>query len=780
MFDINDPSSTEVKRDGAIDRMVEREVPQSGDQYAEAKANPLDADQMVELHGILLGYYRQELERQAHNRAEQAMDAAYYDGKQLSDEQKAVLNARGQAPIAYNVIAQSVNWVIGSEKRGRTDFSVLPRNKADAKAAESKTKYLKYLSDVNLEPFSRSQAFADAIKVGIGWIERGAQDADDKEIIYQRRESWRNMLWDSAGTAIDNSDWRYCFRSRWTDEDVANAMFPDRGAVICNSVTDAATLGGSYDMLDGDVAMDQAEAERTEVTGMMGVNGAGMVRRRRVRLIESWYRSPQMVSKVSGGMFHGEIYDPENAGHLAQVAAGAARINRKLEMRVRVAVMTTNGLLFEGPSPYKHNRFPFTPIWCYRYDSTGLPYGMIRNLRDIQDDINKRASKALAILSSNKVVMDENALPEGWTIEDFRNEVADPNAILLKKHGTEMEIAVDRDLAPAHLELMHSNIQMVQQVAGVTDEQMGRHTNATSGKAILARQDQGSMTTAEPFDNLRLASQLDGELALSLMEQFVTEPMEFRITNLRGNPEFVSVNDGLPENDITRSQADFVISEQDWRATIRQAQHDQLVDMVQKLPPQVSLVILDLVVDGMDNIQNRDEIVKRIRAMTGQKDPDQAEPTPEDLQAEQQKQQQDQMAQQAQQLQLAEQQAKVGKLQAEQVLLASKAKHADAGANLVAAQTVAANMTGAGLAMTAATAVIQMPTIAKVADGLLLAAGWTGGQPVPTDIAQQGIIRPPMPQAANQPNAQPPVPAPAGIPPAVPAQPMPAQLAPGA
>lgn len=757
MFNLNDPSSTEVKRDGAYDRMVENDRPQGAGDQPEPPANPLDSDASMQTHGILLGYYRQELERQSENRAQQAMDAGYYDGKQLSDEVKQVLAARGQAPIAYNVIAQSINWVLGSEKRGRTDFKVLPRNKEDAKPAESKTKFLKYLSDVNLEPFSRSLAFADAIKVGVGWIERGAQDLDDKEVIYQRRESWRNMLWDSTGSAIDNTDWRYCFRSRWTDEDVANAMFPDRREVICNSVTNAATLGGSYDMLDGDVAMDAAESERTEATGVMGANSTGFVRRRRVRLIEAWYRSPEMVQKLSGGMFHGDLYDKDSAEHNAQVAAGAARINRKLEMRVRVAVMTTTGLLFDGPSPYKHNRFPFTPVWCYRYDENGLPYGMIRNLRDIQDDINKRASKALAILSSNKVVMDEDALPEGWTLDDFKDEVADPNAILLKKRGSTMELAVDRDLAPAHLELMSRNIQMVQQVVGVTDEQMGRHTNATSGKAIIARQDQGSMTTAEPFDNLRLASQLDGEIALALMEQYVTEQKEFRITNMRGNPEFVTMNDGLPENDITRSKADFVISEADWRATIRQAQNDQLVDMLQKLPPQVALVMFDLVVDGMD-IENRDEIVKRIRSLTGQKDPDATEPTPEDQAAAQAKAEQDAMAKQLAHAQLEEQQGKAAKAHADANLSGAKADQAAAAIELTNAQTVSANMTGAAAAMTAAMQVIQMPTIAKVADGLLIAGGWTGGQPVPVNIASQGIVRPPAAPAANQPQIAPPAP----------------------
>ncbi len=51
---------------------------------------------------------------------------------------------------------------------------------------------------------------------------------------------------------------------------------------------------------------------------------------------------------------------------------------------------------------------------------------MIRGLRDVQTDINKRASKALYILASNKVIMEEGALPDNVTLEEFAEEVARP------------------------------------------------------------------------------------------------------------------------------------------------------------------------------------------------------------------------------------------------------------------------------------------------------------------------------------------------------------------
>ena len=747
MFDLSDDGLTKLKKDNPVDRL---DIP--APPAAEQASDALDDDKHTELHKRLMSYYRLELDRQQDNRYQQAIDADYYDNIQWTPEEEAALRKRGQAPTVYNVISTSVDWILGSEKRGRTDFKILPRGKEDAKPAEAKTKYLKYLSDVNRTPFHRSRAFADAVKVGIGWLEAAVQDEDDGEPIYCRYESWRNMLWDSAAVELDGSDQRYQFRSKWVDEDIAKALFPKRAGLIEESVSDSA-IYSLTETLDGDMAMDSSEIEAN--SGLM----AGVVehQRRRVRLIEAWYRAPETVERIRGGMFNGDIFDKNDPRHVETVQNGTGMVVSKVMMRVRVACMTAKGLLWEGPSPYRHNRMKFIPVWGYRRDKDGMPYGVIRRMRDIQDSVNKTRSKAQYILSTNKIIMDEGALPDGVTIDDLAEEAAKPDAILVVRPGKRMELNVERELAQPFLGLMSQDINMLQQTGGVTDELLGRTTNAVSGVAVEKRQEQGSLATTMFFDNLRLSEQIRGENELSLVEQFATEEKQFRITNMRGAPEYVTMNDGLPENDITRSKADFVISEADWRATMRQAATDQLLEMLQKMPPQVAIVMLDLLVENMD-VPNRDEIVKRIRAVNGQKDPDQTEMTPEQQAQEQQKAQADQLQARAAMAQVAEQEASAALKQAQ-------AKAAESQAGRTDALKVKDAMDAAVQAMTAATSVITMPTIAKVADNLLLEAGWTSGPtngappiqglPAGAPPAAQGL--PAMP--APQPTAPEPVPA---------------------
>lgn len=681
------------------------------------KTHKLDSDAMYEQYKKLASIYEDELDRQSENRVDQAVDEDFYDNIQWREEDARVLKDRGQMPLVYNVISSSINWILGTEKRGRTDYKILPRRKDASKPAERKTQLMKYLSDVNRTPFHRSRAFEDAVKVGIGWMESGVQDEDDGEPVFMRYESWRNILWDSACTEKDLSDCRYIFRSKWVDLDVAEAMFPDRIGTLRSSSAGTRSYGlDSY----GDEVMDAAE---DALGGYASVrNAINGYRRDRVRLVECWYRKPTKVKRLVGGDFKGEIYNEQDPApaHQEEIKQGKAVPMTRTMMRMHVAIFCDAGMLWFGESPYRHNQFPFTPIWCYRRGRDGLPYGVIRGMRDIQEDINKRASKALHILNTNKVIMDEGAVDD---LDEFADEISRPDAIIVKKPNKQLEINVERDLAAPHLELMSRSMAMIQTLSGVTDENMGRQTNATSGRAVLARQEQGSMTTAGIFDNLRFAVQVHGEKELSLIEQYFSEEKQFRITNMRGTPEYITINDGLPENDITRTKADFIISDADWRASVRQAQTEELFALLQQLAPvapQVALVMLDLIVEDMD-ISSRDEIVKRIRQVTGMRDPDAEEMTPEEKQAEMQKQQ---AAQQQAELQMRDAMATIAGKEAKAQRDAVAAQKDQAAIKQMLGTLAGQNIQTQKTALEAALAAISVPGAVRVADGLLHEAGF--------------------------------------------------------
>lgn len=677
----------------------------------EQPANPLDSPAMEKRFTQLKTWLDQELQRQGANRYQMAMDEDYYDSLQWEEQDAQTLIERGQAPLVFNEIKPTIDWIIGTERRTRIDYKILPRRKEGSDAAELKTDLLKYLNDTNKAPFHRSRAFSDAVKAGIGWMETGVRGDPTDELLYTRYEDWRKVVYDSNSVELDLSDARYVFRWKWLDEDIATAYFPERAHVMHQPGTmDKIPLSEQDDLWYMGSRVTQPGSDYASVGKYTPYTSApfSQNKRPRIKIIEGWYRVPVLKHRFNGGDFMGEEFDSANPDHV-DALKGQYSLYDKLEMQVRCAIFCDGGLLYEGPSPYKHGSFPLVPVWCYRRKRDNAPYGAIRGLRDPQDDLNKRASKALWILSSNRIIADEGAV-EDW--DELREEANRPDSLIVKKAGKMLEIDRDVSLAQEHLALMERDIQHIRNVGGVTAENLGRETNANSGRAITARQDQGGVVTTEPFDNLRLATQHLGEMELSNIEQFYTEAKNIRVLGAKGAAKFKQINEVQPDgsilNDITHEQADFVVSEQDYRSTLRQAMFESLFDVIGKLTamnPQAALNLLDVAFD-MSDLPNKDALVQRIRKINGQRDPD-SDPTPEELQAEQA-----QAALQQAQQELAMETAKAGLAK----LVADKGN--------LDAKSIMQRVEAMYAALQAAQVVSSVPAAATIADQIMKGSGF--------------------------------------------------------
>lgn len=713
-----------------------------------AKPMKLTDPWVLKMHRDLYGHYLRELDIHAENRRQMEKDEAYYDHDQWEPEDIEVLRARGQEPLVMNVIAQSINWILGTERRGRTDFKILPRQKEGSKAAEHKSALLKYIADCSRSDFHNSRAFSDTVKVGVGWLECGVQAETEGEPIYERYESWRSIIWDTAAQELDLEDGRYQFRSKWLDLDTAEDMFPDAQVTLREASHRSYEIGASLDR-HGDEHMDAIEEFRDRSYGTTRSDEFENPERQRVRTIEAWFKKSGKEKRLAGGQFGGELFDPGSIGHHIAISSGESRLITAPTFRTHVMLMCAAGPLWCSPSPYRHNKYPFTPIWAYRRGKDGMPYGVIRGMRDAQRDINKRLSKALAILSSSKVIMDKGAVAN---LDEFEEEISRPDSIIVKEPGKELKIDVDRELSAAHLNLMQMSMGMIQSLSGVTDESLGRTTNAVSGKAVLARQEQGALATAPVFDNLRLGRQIHGEKLLSLTEQFMGEQKQFRITNRRGQASYVKINDPLlPESDIVSTKADFIISEDDWNSTLRQSQVESLLELLMKLAPtapQIVLALIDLVVEAMD-VPAREEIVKRIRSVTGMEDPD-ADPNSPDPERDARE-----MAKAEEQAKASRaQEAEISKLEGEAAEKKARAAKTEIEAKALLAKMPADSITRKREALLLAIDMLNATPALDVADDLLA----QGDEELAAMAPQAPPVMPPappMPGAAPAPGTQP-------------------------
>jgi hypothetical protein len=721
------PSSPASTEQVLLDRpapLPENTGPEPSDETMRLKGSALDPTTARERFERRKSWFVTEMRRQEHNRFQMALDEDYYDGLQWTAEEIRRIKARGQDPTVYNEVFPTINFLIGTEARTRRDFRVLARhdNRPEAATdAELKTKLLKYLEDVNRAPFQRSEAAKDAWKAGVGWIEVGVRADPEDEPIYKRREEWRNIVYDSLASEKDLSDSRFMFRLREVDLDVAIAFFPDKATDLTRAARQDGEPAGWHSWLagyptSGVIGSAELPARMQQYDASAWEHNP----RKRVLLIECWCFEPK---KQPGRKGVASSYDP-------------------VKMQMHVSIMTEHTTILEMESPYRHNRFPFVPIWAYRRGRDRAPYSPVRQVRGPQDGINKFMSKARFLLSANQLRVEKGAIdPTVMDKEELRDEMASPDGVLEFATGAlekgRVQIREHGDIANGHVMMADKSIAAVRSVGGVNEENRGLQSSATSRVAMDAKADRGSIQTAELIDNLFFAHQLEGELTVSLIEQYYTERKVFSITGERYSVNYEVINDVDPAtgeriNDVTQFKAQFVIADAPWRQSLAAAAFESAMEMLGNLAPvmpEVAKCLIDLVFEWSD-LPNKETILKRLRETTGMPDPDEGES--EEQQAI--KQQQQAMAQAQFEAQMADLRATI--------------REAEARGEKLSAEAMAKRLESIYMAAQAAQVLTLAAPVAPVADQLLREAGFQGAAPAGQDPSV--IEQPALPAPAEQ------------------------------
>lgn len=695
--------------------------------------------------------YNRELDRQWMSRLQRTIDADFYHDRQFSVDEIAKYHARGQSALAYNEIKPAILWVLGTERRSRTDWNIAPREEDDVERANIKTKLVKYIDDINKARFHRSMAFEDTTKTGEGWIEICVRrDEKHQPMVVIRHVHWSEILLDSTDRSIDMSTARHLFRTKLVDLDEIKQHFPDAEEELESDSRDMEslvdedrhryTIDNTWQTYDGGTIRSMGSLDIGAVKYADGCRQA-------VRVVECWQRIPRSAKVLDGDGEHaGTEYDDEDDDHKQMVSSGEYSILNCVVKEVWCSIFTEKTLLWHAKSPYKHNKFPYVRRVCQIDDKTGEPVGMIRSIRPIQMDLNHRKNKALFLLSTKRVIMDKGAHDD---IKKLEEEMARPDAIIEVKNGANFKVDENVQLATAHIQFAEQDSASIRQVSGVTGENQGMQTNATSGIAIQARQEQGGVITTAVFDNHSLAHQQEGEICLSLVEQFLTRKMQFRISGSNGKHEFVMIND-RPETDITATQADFIVTEKAYNITQRAALAGQLMALSGQLAsinPQLGLAALEMAMKFSD-LPDLDKLMADFRRMSGQPDPDESDEqrAAREQQAAQQQQQQQQMMMQKFQGEMRAIAAKAFRDESAGNEIVAKADKAKADADKVRAEKILVEMEAILSAFTSAGLVVAQPAISPTADYLLKNAS--------AIISPQGTDEPDPAAQQQQPPAQ--------------------------
>ncbi|MEO6147530.1 MAG: portal protein [Sulfuriferula sp.] len=592
--------------------------------------------QLFQLEKVLF-----EIRQQPGWRLSADIEADYYDSNQLDSQTLYDMEERGQAPIIENLIKPAIDVVLGMEVKSRTDWKVRPGGDGKVNSDLADALSLK-LHNAELESRadrSISDAYAHQMKVGMGWVEV-ARESDPMKGPYRvqnihRREIW----WDWRAKKSDLSDARYLLRRQWLDEDIAIAAFPKAKKII-QVLSGTMAMNDIITTEDTDLAMSLETARTTSIDQSEWLNAE----RHLVCIYEMWYR--KMVRGYVIRLPNGRVVELNlnNDKHCEAILCGIAKPQPASFMKPFQSWWIGPHKMSDGPSPYRHDWFPYVPFIGYREDRTGVPYGLIRSMRSGQDDVNSRKQKMRWLLSSSRVLADDDAVKDHNLAAA---EVARPDAYVIlnsnRKPSSKFSVEDGGNLATQQFEVYKDAKDSIAQAAGIYQSMMGNNSNASSGTAINSLVEQGTIGLAEINDNARFARRQVGEILLSLVME-----------DLEGRPIAVTIDDGLAErvvnlntptldpqtgamkleNDVSAANVRVVIDDVQSSPTYRAQQQAQLMELTKSLPPQAQGLIIDFVIEATD-LPNRREMAERLRTGLGIKSANET-PDPEKQQMGQQ------------------------------------------------------------------------------------------------------------------------------------------------
>ena len=678
-------------------------------------------------------------------RANADKEADYADGNQLDSDLLKKQAQLGIPPAKENIIGPAIRAVCGYEAKTRTDWRVTPDGDPGGQDVADALNYrLNQAERHSHADRALSDAFRPAATVGIGWVEV-ARESDPFKFPYRCAGIHRNEIYfDHLSQRLDMGDARYLLRRRWTDVAQAKLKFPEHAHLLEMTMgrwTDRAELS-----MDGSSSTGLAMNFLDERGWSIEEQQWRDTEHQRVCLYEMWYRRWEQVTVLKAPGANGKVveYDPSNPAHDELLAAGAVKPMKATMPRMYVSYWAGPHKLHDGPTPYTHHEFPYVPFWAAREDRTGVPFGRVRGMVYLQDNVNSATSKIRWGLGASRVERTKGAV--AMSDAQFRQTVGrvDADVILDATHmaqqGATFKVHRDFELNEQQYKMLQDSRLGIERASGISAGFMGQRGSATSGLQEQTQIEQATQTLAALMDNFKQARSKVGELLLSLIiEDMQDEETVVIPGNAIKQERTVVVNKPTIDpvtgveyrtNDVQRIRLKVALDDVPSSSSFRAQQLNAMSEAFKAMPQNLQVVAMPHLLSLMD-LPDKDEIIKAVRDAGAQETPEQI----------------DKRIAEAVKQALAN--AAV-ELKGRELDLKYSPEKMRADIAKIVSETVESGVRSSFSAMQAAQTVAQLPMVAPIADVLLQNAGWQAPTPKGMDpnIPQPSVAMPEQPAMA--------------------------------
>lgn len=345
-----------------------------------------------------------------------------------------------------------------------------------------------------------------------------------------------------------------------------------------------------------------------------------------VRIVEYWYKEP--YEKEIWQLATGEVVD--STSDEAKLIPPEAIKRRRTVICDRVQMCIASGdAILEGPTEWAGKELPFVIVYgeSMVIDGKHLWWGLPRFGKDAQRSYNisrTAIDETIALAPQTKwwaTVEQAKGNIKQWTDAHQKNYPfliynADGKAPGPPERmgGADMPAALVQQSALAS--------EDIKAVTGIFDASMGRESNETSGRAIMARQQQGEIATFNYMDNMGKGIRRTWEIFVDLIPKIYDVERELRILGADGAEQYEKVNQvvvdpktnqAIKVNDLAQGKYDVTITIGPSWGTKRQEAAELYTNLAQA-NPAIWGVAGDLVMKAMD-LPYSEDIAERIKVM---------------------------------------------------------------------------------------------------------------------------------------------------------------------
>lgn len=536
---------------------------------------------------------------------------AFFRGQQWSLVDKARLEAVRRPALTINKILSTISTVMGEQIYNRAETSFRPRNGSPAEIADVLNKVFKQIADNNQLDWKRSDMFADGIITSRGFLDVRIDynDSMQGEVRVENLNP-KNVILDPDGEEYDPDSWGEVFTTKWVTADDIAVLYNKEDAETLRTRDKSSFPFGSDSIYDRRDRFGDRQTPNSPI--ISGHDHTNVVRN--LRMIDRQYRQldtqKHFLAPATGDLR--QIPEDFDRNRIAWfVEKFGFQVVKKLVRRIRWTVTADDVVLHDDWSPYKH----FTVVPYFPYFRHGHTIGMVENLLDIQELLNKASSQELHVINTtaNSGWKVKTGSLTNMTVEELEEKGAQTGLVVEVNEVDNIE-KIQPNQVPTGLDrVTYKAEEHINSVSGVSDSMKGFDREDVSAKAIDKKRQAGSSNLVKPMDNLTRSDWILARNILDLVQEFYTEERVLTITKdaVTGETEDMTINQATPAgevlNDLTLGEYGVVITSVPHRETLEDSQFEQAMAL-----KELGIAIPDTVLINASRLLNKTDILKQM------------------------------------------------------------------------------------------------------------------------------------------------------------------------